>query len=68
MKKVIKNGTIVTASDTYNADVLIENGIISIIGENLSAQGAEVIDAEGCFLFLGELIHILILICHLAAQ
>ncbi|MBS4177365.1 dihydropyrimidinase [Lederbergia citrea] len=53
MKKVIKNGTIVTAADTYTADVLIENGIISLIGENLSTQGAEAIDAEGCYLFPG---------------
>ena len=33
MKKVIKNGTIVTATDTYHADVLIENGVISQIGK-----------------------------------
>lgn len=53
MKKVIKNGTIVTATDTYLADILIENGVISLIGENLPVQGAEVIDAEGCYVFPG---------------
>jgi dihydropyrimidinase len=53
MKKVIKNGTIVTATDTYNADILIENGVISLIGKNLSEQGAEVVDAEGCYVFPG---------------
>ena len=53
MKKVIKNGTIVTATDTYKADVLIENGTISMIGENLPAQGAEVVDAKGCYVFPG---------------
>lgn len=53
MKKVIKNGTIVTATDTYKGDVLIENGVISLIGENLSTIGAEVIDAKGCYLFPG---------------
>jgi dihydropyrimidinase len=53
MKKVIKNGTIVTATDTFHADVLVENGVISMIGDNLNAQGAEVVDATGCYLFPG---------------
>ena len=29
MKKIIKNGTIVTATDTYQAEILIENGKIT---------------------------------------
>lgn len=53
MKKVIQNGTIVTAADTFVADILIENGVISSIGENLSKQGAEVINADGCYVFPG---------------
>lgn len=53
MKKLIKNGTIVTASDTYQGDVLIENGVIIMIGENLAPIGAEVIDAKGCYLLPG---------------
>jgi dihydropyrimidinase len=53
MNKVIKNGTIVTATDTYLADVLIENGVISMIGENLPTQGVEVVDAKGCYVFPG---------------
>ncbi|MFC0472714.1 dihydropyrimidinase [Halalkalibacter kiskunsagensis] len=53
MKKVIKNGTIVTATDTYQADVLIENGKISCIGQNLAVGGAEVIDAKGRYIFPG---------------
>lgn len=53
MKKVIKNGTIVTATDTFHADVLVENGVISMIADNLSDQGAEVVDATGCYLFPG---------------
>lgn len=53
MKKIIKNGTIVTASDIYRADVCIENGVISQIGDQLSTTGAEVIDAKGCYLFPG---------------
>ena len=53
MKKVIKNGIIVTATDTYKADILIENGVISLIGENLTEQGVEVVDANGCYVFPG---------------
>ncbi|MDQ0338223.1 dihydropyrimidinase [Caldalkalibacillus uzonensis] len=53
MKKLIKNGTIVTAADTYQADVLIEDGKVSQIGINLEANGAEVVDAAGCYLFPG---------------
>ena len=37
MKKIIKNGIIVTATDTYRADVGIENGVITQIGTDLSS-------------------------------
>ncbi len=53
MKKVIKNGTIVTATDTFQADILIENGTIRQIGENLPSNEAEVIDATGKLVFPG---------------
>jgi dihydropyrimidinase len=53
MKKIIKNGIVVTATDTYRADVCIENGVVTQIGGNLPAVGAEVIDAKGCYLFPG---------------
>jgi dihydropyrimidinase len=53
MKKIIKNGTIVTAADTFKADLLIENEVISQIGQSLSAVGAELIDANGCYVFPG---------------
>ncbi|MDO5630359.1 MAG: dihydropyrimidinase [Paracoccus sp. (in: a-proteobacteria)] len=48
---VIKNGTIVTADLTYDADVLIEGGKIAAIGENLS--GDKVLDATGCYIMPG---------------
>ncbi|MCG3269058.1 dihydropyrimidinase [Yoonia sp. I 8.24] len=51
MTTVIKNGTIVTADLTYKADVLIENGTIIEIGQNLS--GAEELDATGCYVMPG---------------
>ncbi|PLS16809.1 dihydropyrimidinase [Bacillus sp. M6-12] len=53
MKKIIKNGTIVTASDTYVADILIENEKITAIGKNLVSDGAEVINASGSYVFPG---------------
>lgn len=53
MKKIIKNGTIVTATDTYHADLFIENGVISQIGKHFSSDDAEIIDAKGCYVFPG---------------
>lgn len=51
--KIIRNGTIVTAADTYRADVLIEDGVIKQIGHSLSAEGAEIVDATGKYVFPG---------------
>ena len=51
MTKVIKNGTIVTADLTYQADVLIENGVITEIGKGL--KGDEELDATGCYVMPG---------------
>ncbi len=53
MRKIIKNGTIVTAADTYFGDILIDDGIIVMIGVDLDAEGAEVVDASGCYVFPG---------------
>jgi dihydropyrimidinase len=45
---VIKNGSVVTATDTYKADVAITNGKISAIGDDLPVQNAsKVLDAAG---------------------
>lgn len=51
MSTVIKNGTIVTADRTYNADVLIEGESITAIGSDL--KGDKVIDASACFIMPG---------------
>jgi len=51
--KLIRGGTVVTATDTYEADVLIRNGIVEAIGLQLDAQDAEIVDATGCYLFPG---------------
>lgn len=51
MSKVIKNGTVVTADLSYKADVLVDNGVIVDIGQNLS--GDETLDATGCYVMPG---------------
>jgi dihydropyrimidinase len=53
MTTIIKNGTLITASDTFEADILIENEIISLIGKNLTHPNAEVIDATGKLIMPG---------------
>jgi dihydropyrimidinase len=51
MTTIIKNGTIVTADLTYKADVKIEGGTITEIGDNLS--GGTELDATGCYVMPG---------------
>ncbi|MGN8646777.1 dihydropyrimidinase [Gracilibacillus sp. HCP3S3_G5_1] len=51
--KLVKNGTIVTASDIYQADILIEDEQISLIGNDLEIKSAEIIDAEGYYVMPG---------------
>lgn len=53
MRTLIVNGTIVSAEETYKAELLLENGKVSAIGEKLNRTGAEVIDAEGCYVMPG---------------
>lgn len=53
---LIKNGTVITVTNgtRENADVLIRNGKISGIGQNLSApSGVQVIDATGKYIMPG---------------
>ena len=45
MRTLIKNGRVVTAVDDYNADILIEDGTISMIGLKIDIQADKVIDA-----------------------
>ncbi len=53
MRKIIKNGTIVTATDTFFGDILIDDGIVVMIGVDLETEGAEIVDASGCYVFPG---------------
>lgn len=53
MSIIIKNGTIVTASDTYIGDIYIENEIIKEIGINIERLADEIIDAKGKYVIPG---------------
>ncbi len=53
MGTLIKNGTVVTASDTFAADLLIEGEQIALMGRDLPTEGHEVIDAAGRLLLPG---------------
>lgn len=46
MKLIIKNGTIVTESESYKADILVEDGKICAIGTNFNEDNAKVVDAS----------------------
>ncbi len=50
---LIKAATIVNEGQKYVADVLVQDGIITKIGPNLSAAGAQEINAEGQYLLPG---------------
>ena len=53
MSKLITNGTIITASETFQADILIEGEQIVAIGRDLHAPNAERIDATGKLILPG---------------
>src|SRR6202163_3181138 len=51
---IIRNGTIVTATDTYAGDVGINDGKIATIGKDLPIENAgKLIDAKGCIVIPG---------------
>ena len=53
MSTLIRGGTVVTATDTYRGDVLIEGETISTIGLNIDPSKHEVVDASGAYVFPG---------------
>ncbi len=53
MAIVIKNGVIVTATDQFKADLLIDQEKIKAIGSDLEERAAQVIDADGKYIFPG---------------
>ena len=53
MRTLIKGGTVVTAADTFVADVLVGDGKVLAIGRALEASYDRVIEAKGKYLFPG---------------
>ena len=53
MGTLFKNGTIITASDMVQADVLVEGETITLIGQNLPTRGHEVVNCKGKYVMPG---------------
>jgi dihydropyrimidinase len=53
MPTLIKNGTLITASETFQADILIEDEQIKLIGKDLTHPNADIVDASGKFITPG---------------
>lgn len=53
MKTLIKGGTIVTATDEYIGDILVDGETISKIGTNLDEEVDKTIDAKGKYVIPG---------------
>jgi dihydropyrimidinase len=53
MKTLIKNGRIITASDDFNADILIENEKIISISQHITTEADKTIDATGLLVLPG---------------
>jgi len=53
MRTLIKSGTVVTASDQYHGDVLVEDEKISLIGTTIDVQADKVVDASGKYVLPG---------------
>jgi dihydropyrimidinase len=50
---LVRNGTVVTAADRYEADLYIDQGVITLIGRGLSLPAATVVDASGLLVLPG---------------
>ena len=53
MNTLIKNGTLITASETFQADILVEDEKISLIGRDLEHPNADIINADGRLIMPG---------------
>ncbi|MCC6984910.1 MAG: amidohydrolase family protein, partial [Anaerolineales bacterium] len=53
MKTLIQNGTLITASETFTSDILIEDEKIARIGLNLEADSDHRVDATGKLILPG---------------
>jgi dihydropyrimidinase len=53
MRTLIRNGTVVTASDQYRGDVLVEGETVAVIGTTLDVHADTIIDASGKYVLPG---------------
>ncbi len=53
MGTIVRGGTVVTATDTYRADVLIEGESIAAIGSHVADGAHEIVDAGDAYVFPG---------------
>jgi len=49
MNLLIRGGTVIGPEAPFRADVLIESGVITAVGERLESANATVVDATGCW-------------------
>ena len=50
---LVRNGRVVTASESYEADLYVDGGRIALVGQGLSLPADTVIDASGCLVLPG---------------
>lgn len=55
MKTLIRNGTLVTAAESFKADLLVEDGKVALIGAALPKADAQVVDAAGKYILPGAI-------------
>lgn len=55
MATLVTGGTVVTATGILQSDILIENGRIIAISENIDRTGQDIIDATGCYVMPGAI-------------
>ena len=53
MSTLIKNGILITATETFNGDILIDGEKIAQVGKNLQYPSADIIDAAGKLIMPG---------------
>jgi dihydropyrimidinase len=53
MATLIKGGMLVTAEESFSADILIDSGKIVQIGHNLHVENADILDATGKLILPG---------------
>lgn len=54
MRKLIKNGTIITSEREFKSDLLIKRDKIERIGKNIKVEYVEIYDAEDMYLLTGS--------------